>query len=133
MLKLLKRSSVHTFSLMFGVIFLLNLNYTILKSVRKTLAIADLGGSATSIPIFELFGVLPTAILMTWFLSKILRSYSMKKVFLITLFIFLVFFIFFACICYPRLVLLGKFSVAGEKLKFFCNLILSCKHYISHY
>lgn len=106
MFKILKNSSIYTFSLMFGIIFLLNLNYTILKSVRKTLAIADLGGSATSIPFFELFGVLPAAVFMTWFLSKILKDFSMKKVFLFTLFIFICFFIVFAGICYPKLIAL---------------------------
>ena len=108
MFKVLKKSSIRTFSLMFAVIFLLNLNYTILKSVRKTLAIADLGGSATSIPFFELFGVLPAAVFMAWFLSKILRNYSMKKVFLFTLFIFISFFILFAGVCYPKLIMMEK-------------------------
>ncbi len=108
MYKTLKSSSIRVFSLMFGVIFLLNLNYTILKSVRKTLAIADLGGSAVSIPFFELFGVLPAAIFMTWFLSKILKNFSMKKVFLIMLFIFITFFILFAGIAYPKLIALQK-------------------------
>jgi AAA family ATP:ADP antiporter len=107
MFKAIGRSQITTFSLMFGIIFLLNLNYTILKSVRKTLAIADLGGSATSIPFFELFGVLPSAIAMTWLLSKILKKYSMKKVFLITLFIFIFFFIAFAAVCYPKLLTLS--------------------------
>jgi len=106
MYKILKHSSIKVFSLMFGIIFLLNMNYTVLKSVRKTLAIADLGGSAVSIPLFELFGVLPAAIFMTWFLSKILKKFSMKKVFFIILFIFIFFFIFFAGFAYPNLVLL---------------------------
>jgi AAA family ATP:ADP antiporter len=121
MFKTINRSQITTFSLMFGIIFLLNLNYTILKSVRKTLAIADLGGDATSIPFFELFGVLPAAIAMTWILSKILKKYSMKKVFLITLFIFIFFFLFFAGVCYPKLLTLNK-TIYTEFFTKFCSM-----------
>ena len=95
--------SLKIFSLMFGIIFLLNLNYTILKNVRKTLAIVDLGGSASVIPFYELFGVLPAALLLTWFLTYILKKNSMRNVFLVTLFIFISFFFLFSCICYPKL------------------------------
>ncbi len=122
MYKILKSSSIRVFSLMFGIIFLLNINYTILKSVRKTLAIADLGGSAVSIPFFELFGVLPAALLMTWFLSKILKNFSMKKVFFIMLFIFISFFILFAGVAYPQLIALQK-SLATPHLMQFASMI----------
>lgn len=118
MFKTLKVSSVKTFTLMFSIIFLLNLNYTILKSVRKTLAIAAPGGTASSIPFFELFGVLPAAIFMAWFLSKILKKYSMKKVFLVTLFLFISFFILFAGIYYPKLILIQKTTSTPLLLQF---------------
>ncbi|MCH9617641.1 MAG: ADP,ATP carrier protein 1 [Chlamydiia bacterium] len=103
---------------MFSIIFLLNLNYTILKSVRKTLAIAAPGGTATSIPFFELFGVLPAAIFMAWFLSKILKKYSLKKVFLFMLFLFTTFFILFAGIYYPKLILLQEKISTPQLLQF---------------
>ena len=38
------------FFLMFGVIFLLSLNFTLLRSVRNTLAVVDLGGGAMRSP-----------------------------------------------------------------------------------
>ena len=82
-------------TLMFGIIFLLNLNYTILRSVRTTMAVADVGGSTRSIPFFELC-VLPAACLMTWFLSYLLRIFSIRLVFFITLAIFVVCYVLFA-------------------------------------
>ncbi|MCH9620900.1 MAG: ADP,ATP carrier protein 1 [Chlamydiia bacterium] len=115
MLKSIKLSSVKVFSLMFGVIFLLNLNYTILKSARRTLAVADLGGSAISIPFFELFGTLPAALLMTYLLTKILKKMSLKRVFISTMTIFTIFFFLFAAIYYPKLILLQK-SIATPYL-----------------
>lgn len=120
--KSLKNASVRMFTFMFGIIFLLNLNYTVLKSVRKTLAIADLGGSATSIPFFELFGTMPAAVFMAWFLTKILKKFSMRKVFFVMLFLFISFFILFAGLYYPQLIILQK-MVATPKLLTFASMI----------
>ena len=122
MLKSLKLSSVKTFSLMFSIIFFLNVGYTILKSVRKTLAIAAPGGSVTSIPFFELFGVLPAAIFMTWFLTKILKKYSLKKVFYFSLFLFTSFFLLFAGIYYPKLIAMAK-GQEGSALISFASML----------
>jgi ATP/ADP translocase len=80
------------FFLMFSITMLLNINFTILKSVRNTLAVVDLGIGASTIPIFELFGALPCSILMTWGLSLLMRI-SIHKVFLIAMAIFLGFFV----------------------------------------
>ncbi|MCH9811611.1 NTP/NDP exchange transporter [bacterium] len=122
MFKTIKLSSVKTFSLMFSIIFFLNVSYTILKSVRKTLAVAAPGGSITSIPLFELFGVLPAAIFMTWFLTKILKKYSLKKVFYFSLFLFTTFFILFAGIYYPKLIAMAK-GTEGTTLISFASML----------
>lgn len=45
--------------LMFNIFLLLNLNFTILRSLRNTLAVIDLGSGAHFIPVFELFGAMP--------------------------------------------------------------------------
>jgi len=115
--KFLSHTSTKTFSLMFSVIFLLNLNYTILKSARRTLAIADLGGSAISIPFFELFGTLPAALLMTFILTKILKRFSLQKVFSVAMFFFTGFFFLFSAIYYPKLVELQHYSWAPYLMK----------------
>lgn len=117
MLKSIKLSSVKVFSLMFSVIFLLNLNYTILKSARRTLAIADVGGSAISIPFFELFGTLPSALLMTYILTRILKHLSIKKVFIITIFIFSGFFLTFTALYYPKLIAMQQVITTPYLLK----------------
>ena len=69
------------FFLMFSITMLLNINFTILKSVRNTLAVVDLGIGASTIPIFELFGALPCSILMTWGLSLLMQDFYTQSIF----------------------------------------------------
>lgn len=99
----LYRRPLVLFSLMFGIICLLNVNYNILKGARTTLAVAGLEQGAGSIPFFELFGTMPGSVLMVYLLMRLLNRYSIHKVFLITLAIFLGFFLFFAIGIYPSL------------------------------
>jgi AAA family ATP:ADP antiporter len=101
------------FFLMFGSILLLNINCTILKSVRNTLAVVDLGTGAHTIPVFELFGALPCSILMTWGLSWLMERFSIYKVFCITLAVFLGFFLIFAEGLYPLCIDLKQKGVIG--------------------
>lgn len=98
------------FALMFVIAFLLNINFTVLHSVRNTLAVVDLGSGGRSIATFELFGAIPGAILMTWGLSILLRRYSIQKVFCLALFGFIGFFLSFAFGLYP---LLMKWKASG--------------------
>ena len=95
--------STFLFFLMMGVVCFLNVSYVILRSARNALAVADLGGGAQSIPWFELCGTMPGAILMTMGLTWLLNRFSMRKVFFMTLGIFVVFFLSFAWVIYPLL------------------------------
>lgn len=98
-----KRYLSYPFFLLFSITLLLNLNFTILRSIRNTLAVADLGASASNIPFFELCGALPGSILITWCLSVLMRKIPIYKVFLTTMIFFLSFFVFFAMVLYPFL------------------------------
>lgn len=93
----------YLFACMFAIFLLLNLNFTVLRSVRSTLAVADLGGGAHWVPMFELLGAMPGAFIMTWALSKLLQRYSIEKVFFTTLGVFLGFFLLFSTVIYPFL------------------------------
>jgi AAA family ATP:ADP antiporter len=88
---------------MFTIFLLLSINFTILRSVRNTLAVVDLGAGAQSIPLFELFGAMPAAFLMTAGLASLINRFSKQRVFITTLSIFLVFFLVFALGIYPFL------------------------------
>lgn len=91
---------------MFGVISLLNIDYAILRSARNALAVADLGGGASSIPWFELCGTMPGAVLMTLGLTWLLNRYPIQRVFFIVLVTFILFFVLFASVIYPLLPLI---------------------------
>jgi AAA family ATP:ADP antiporter len=97
-----RRSKV-LFFLMLGIVALLNVNYGILRSARNALVVADLGKGAASIPIFELCGTMPCALLMVYLLTRLLNRHSIHKVFMITLAFFSGFFIIFATVIYPFL------------------------------
>lgn len=70
--------------------------------MRNALVVADKGGSASFIPYFEFFGTFPSAILLTWGLSKLMRMYSFRKIFIITMSFFLIFFVFFPFVIHPH-------------------------------
>ena len=88
---------------MFGIVCLLNINYTILRSARNALAVADLGGGAGSIPWFELCGTMPGAVVMTLLLTYLLNRHSIRRVFFTILIAFVSFFLFFSLCVYPLL------------------------------
>lgn len=70
--------------------------------MRNALVVADGGGSAALIPYFELFGTFPASVLLTWGLSRLMRVFSFRFTFSVTLFFFLGFFIVFAHWIYPH-------------------------------
>lgn len=97
------RTATRLFLLMFGIVCLLNVSYTILRSARNALTVADLGGGAGSIPWFELCGTMPGAVLMTLCLTYLLNRHSIRRVFFTVLTTFVTFFLVFSLIIYPLL------------------------------
>src|SRR5579871_107855 len=91
----IKRSEWAVFASMLIIVCLININFSILRSMRNTLVVADTGGSAAFIPYFELFGTFPASILLTWGLSRLMRFFSLRFIFSSTLFFFLTFFVVF--------------------------------------
>lgn len=98
----IKRDQWWLFGLMFAVVSLININFNILRSMRNALVVADSGGSASFIPYFEFFGTFPAAILLTWGLSRLMRSFSFRSIFGITMGFFLTFFVLFPLVIHPQ-------------------------------
>jgi len=88
---------------MFSIVCILNISYCILRCARNALAVADLGGGAQVIPIYDLCGTIPGAFLMVFLLTRLLNRFSIHQVFLITLSVFLGFFLLFSFTIYPSL------------------------------
>lgn len=98
----IKRVEWVSFTLMFLVVSLINVNFSILRSMRNALVVADAGGSAVFIPYFELLGTFPASILLTWGLSRLMRLFSLRFVFSSMMLFFLCFFVVFAFWIYPQ-------------------------------
>ncbi len=94
--------SKRLFLLMVSIISLLTINYNILKSARNTLVVIDMANGASSIPLFELLGTMPGAIIITYLLTGMVNRYSMKKTFWLVLSSFLLFFLLFVSLIYPH-------------------------------
>lgn len=117
------KSSRYTFVLMFAVALLLNTNFTILRSLRTTLAVVDLGGGSHSIPFFELFGAMPCAFLMTWLLTNLMSRYSIEKVFLFVISTFIALFIAFKVVIYPSLLKLKDAGDFGDLIRYTVSML----------
>lgn len=92
---------VRLFLLMFSIVCLINMNFTILRSMRNTFAVVDLGRSAALIPYFELIGTVPGAVLVTFILARLMNRLPIQRVFWVVMGGFLLFFTLFALLLYP--------------------------------
>lgn len=97
----IKKEEWALFCLMFLVICLININFSILRSMKNALVVGVKGGSSAFIPYFELFGTFPASILLTWALSRLMRVFSFRFIFSTTMLFFLSFFVLFAYGIYP--------------------------------
>jgi AAA family ATP:ADP antiporter len=98
----IKRDEWLFFGAMFLIVCLININFSVLRSMRNALVVADIGGSAAFIPYFELFGTFPASILLTWALSRLMRFFSPRFIFSMAMLFFLTFFLIFAFWIYPH-------------------------------
>lgn len=97
-----KREEWFLFGFMLAIVCLININFNILRSMRNALVVADKGGGAAFIPYFELFGTFPASLLLTWALSRLMRVFSFRFIFSMTMLFFLSFFLIFAFFIYPH-------------------------------
>ena len=89
------------FFLMFAIVCLINVDFAILRSMRSTLTVVDLGTGAGLIPYFELLGTFPGAVLVTMALAWLMNRMAIHKVFLIAVGGFVAFYTLFAFGLYP--------------------------------
>ena len=95
----IRSSEFRKFIPMFAMLFLICFNYGILRPMKDTLIITAAG--AKVLPYIKVWGILPIAILLTYFFTKLTHFFSQEKVFYIITTGFLVFFLVFAFVLYP--------------------------------
>ena len=97
---------IHSFELkkflpMLGIFFLIAFNYNTLRSYKDTIVITASNSGAEAIPFIKVWAVLPSAILLTFFFTRLANRYSREKVFYIMMSIFLALFFIFTFVLYP--------------------------------
>ncbi len=83
------------------ILFLLCLNYGLLKALKDALVITAPKSGAKAIPFIKVYVVLPSALLVTYLFTKLFNRYSQERVFYIMIGSFLLFFLLFTFVLYP--------------------------------
>lgn len=94
-------SELPKFIPMLLVFFLIAFNYNILRASKDALVVTAPASGAEAIPFIKVWAILPMALLMTYIFTKLSSKYSIEKVFVIMMSIFLGFFAFFTFALYP--------------------------------
>lgn len=93
--------------------FLISFIYNTLKCMKTTLVVSIPGSGAEVIPFLKVWAVLPGAILVTYFYTKLANRLRREQVFYITLTCFISFFTFFLLVLHPRCEQLELTSLAN--------------------
>ncbi len=93
------RHEFRKFIPLFVILFLICFNYGILRPMKDTLIITAAG--AKVLPYIKVWGILPIAILLTYFFTKLTHYFSQEKTFYIITSSFIGFFLLFAFVLYP--------------------------------
>jgi AAA family ATP:ADP antiporter len=106
------RSERTKFLAMAGMFFLIVFNYNFLRTFKDTIVVTDPNSGAEAIPFIKVWAILPGALLLTYFFTRLTNRFSREKVFYIMMSIFLVFFALFTFILYPLRDFLHPHSLA---------------------
>lgn len=80
---------------------LLCISYSLLRNLKDIVVLTAKDSGAEVIPFIKVWGMLPAAIVGTWFYSKLCSMFKREKVFYILISSFLLFFLLFAFVLYP--------------------------------
>lgn len=86
---------------MLAIFFLISFNYNILRSYKDTIIVTASNSGADVLPFIKVWAVLPSAILMTFFFTRLAYRFDREKVFYIVMSLFLGFFFIYAFVLYP--------------------------------
>jgi AAA family ATP:ADP antiporter len=124
-----KKQTSFVFLLAFSIVSLINVNYSILRSLRNTLVVSCTQKGAELIPAIQLWGLLPLTFLLIYLITLFMRKYSQAKVFFLVTILFLGFFNLHAFVIYPFKELLEGWIYPPEFLKNIPSLYTLCKHW----
>lgn len=97
----IRRCELGKFLPLFFTFALITFIYNILRSYKDTLVITEASCGAEVLAFIKIWAVLPSAVLMTIFFTRISAKFTKEKVFYIMILLFLCFFLVFAFVLYP--------------------------------
>lgn len=100
---------------MWGMLFLICFNYSILRNMKDSVVITAAG--AEVLPFIKVWVLLPTAVFLTILFTKLSNRFSLDRVFYIMITIFLSFFALFGFVLYPLRDVLHPTMYAASLLK----------------
>lgn len=116
---------------MLFMVFLICFNYSIVRNMKDAVVVTASG--AEVIPFIKVWVMLPTAVLLTYFFTKLSNRYSQERVFYIMITGFLISFAIFAFILYPLRDFLHPHALADRMElilpKGFKGLISMCRNW----
>lgn len=89
------------FSLL-SLLFILCINYSILRNLKDTLLLTAKNSGAEAIPFVKVWAMLPGAFLATWIYTRLSRRFNRENVFYFIISGFLAYFLLFAFVIYPH-------------------------------
>lgn len=81
--------------------FFISFNYNILRNMKDSLVITAASSGAEVIPFIKVWVLLPMAVVMTFFFTRLVNRFTREKVFYIMMGTFLAFFFLFTFVLYP--------------------------------
>jgi ADP/ATP carrier protein family len=95
-------------------VFLISLNYNVLRTFKDSLVVTAPQAGAETIPFIKVWAILPCALLLTFIFTRLANRFHREKVFYIMMSIFLAFFFIFTFVLYPLRDVLHPNQFANE-------------------
>lgn len=96
------RSEVKKVLSMLLLLLLLCISYSILRNLKDAVVLTASDSGAEVIPFLKVWGMLPAAIIATWFYARLANRMTREKVFYTLISCFLIYFLAFAFIIFPN-------------------------------
>lgn len=98
----IRRHEWSIFGLIFLSVFLIDINFCILKSIRTTLVVTSSAASSAVLPWIQIIISLPSALLAVALFARLNRRFRQRHIFYVTTLVFAAFFLFHAFYIYPH-------------------------------
>jgi len=98
----IRSHEIPVFSLIFTIVFLIDINFCILKSIRNTLVVVSSSASSAVLPWIQIIISFPSALLAVVFFTRLNRRFRQRHIFYVTTLVFAAFFLIHAFLIYPN-------------------------------